>query len=487
MSTSYVAVDLGATSGRVLRGSLDSDAIRIDEVRRFTTPSLDLPDGLHWDIGGLHREILQGITAAVSVDDSAVSISCDTWGVDYALLSGSGTVLGLPFSHRDARTRGRTDGLDNEFLFAETGILTQEINTLVQLLTEPRNGALGVAESFLFMPDLVAYLLSGIVATDRTIASTSQLLSTTGEAANAVNARYELPHLLPQILPNASSLGGVRRNVTHTTGFRGEVVVGAGHDTACAVAAIPAEDPDFAFISCGTWGVVGFELATPCLTADARVSGFTNEHGVDGTYRFLRNVTGLWLLNESMRSWGLHVDGETAAKLVDSAQHLPRFASIIDPLDPTFLHPGDVPERIALFCTRTRQQVPSTPAEFTRCVIDSLALSFANTITEGARVAGVCPLRIHMVGGGSAIADLCATVATLTGLPVIAGPVEATGLGNILLQAKAHGEVTSLARAREIVRANARLARYEPNASREFTSRIEEFLNRVAPETCYDS
>jgi rhamnulokinase len=480
MTTSYLAVDIGASSGRILRGALHSDRLHVEEVRRFPTRSLELPDGLHWDVGHLSHEILGGIADAVGAGGDLATISFDTWGVDYALVSDTGAVLGFPFSHRDARTRGMTAGLDDEFLFEATGIQTQEINTLVQLLAEPRGGALDAAEHVLFLPDLLAFSLTGIRGTDRTIASTSQLLDARGTPAHTVAARYGLPDLLPPVSPTGSVLGGVRANVTETTGFGGDVILGAGHDTACAVAAIPAESADFAFISCGTWGLVGFELPAPQLSSSARTLGFTNEHGVDGTYRFLRNVTGLWLLNESLRAWGLPVSGASAAELVMAAQSLPRFASIIDPLDPVFLPPGDMPERIAGFCGRTGQGVPVGAAQVTRCIIDSLALSFADTIVAGARIAGVDPRVVHMVGGGSAIADLCAAVADLTGLPVVAGPIEATGLGNLLIQARARGDIDSLASARAIVRATTPLVRHEPGAGRGTASAIDRFHELVA-------
>ncbi len=465
MTTSYLAVDVGASSGRVIHGALRGDQLHIDVTRRFITRSLELPDGLHWDVGHLYTEILAGLSQAVASGADPVSVAFDTWGVDYALVSAEGRMLGLPFTHRDTRTRGMTTAVENGFLFAETGIQTQEINTLVQLLAEPRPGALAAAEHLLFMPDLLAYTLTGVRGTDRTIASTSQLLAADGAPARAVTARYDLPDLLPPVLPGGATLGGARASVADATGFRGDVVVAAGHDTACAVAAIPTDAHDVAFISCGTWGLVGFELPAPQLSASARELGFTNEHGVDGSYRFLRNVTGLWLLNESMRAWGVTASSTAAAELVAAAHPLPRFVSVVDPLDPVFLAPRDMPRRIAAYCESTGQRVPDGPAEVVRCIIDSLALSFADTLAQGARIAGVQTSAVHMVGGGAAIDDLCAAVADLTGLTVVAGPVEATAIGNILLQARARGEIGSLAELRQIVRSSTHLVHHEPRGS----------------------
>lgn len=463
--TTCLAVDLGATSGRVMLGTVGDARVRLTEVHRFTTRSVRLPDGLHWDVTGIYGEILVGVRAAIAQGASPRGIAFDTWGVDYALLSDAGTLLGAPFHHRDTRTAGLTAGMDAGFLYRETGIQTLEINTLTQLLAEPRQGPIAAARSLLFLPDLLGYLFSGVRTAERTIASTSQLLDGKGERSAAVLDLFDLPDLLPPIVEPGTPLGPPLPHLTALTGFTGEVLSVAGHDTASAIAAIPVAEPDFAFVSCGTWGLVGFELREPNLSEASREAGFTNEHGVDGTYRYLRNVTGLWLLSESLRSWGEPATSAASAGLVEAAGACPRFRSVIDPLDPVFIAPGDIPERIRDFCRSSGQRVPATRAEVARCIIDSLALSFASAIDAGSAITGIEPGRVHIVGGGSQIEDLCATLADLTGVRVVAGPVEATALGNVLMQARALGELGSLSEIRATVAASTRPREYLPRST----------------------
>jgi rhamnulokinase len=462
MNSQYLAVDLGATSGRVMLGTLRDGVAALDEVHRFPTRSMRLPDGLHWDLGQLFFEITAGMTAAVDRVGSLASVGFDTWGVDYALLSAGGTILGAPFHHRDSRTAGRAAQMDAALLFRETGIQPLDINTLMQLASEPADGAISVASDLLFMPDLLAYLFSGIRASERTIASTSQLLHWSGVPSVAVGERAGIPNLLPRQVTAGTVLGEPLDHVRSATGFDGAVIAVAGHDTASAVAAMPME-PGSAFISCGTWGLVGFELAAPILTDHAMLAGFTNEHGVDGTYRFLRNSSGLWLLTESLRAWGEPVTSESSARLVDAAAAVPRYRSIVDPLDPSFVAPGDMPARLANYCERTGQPVPCSPAEVARCILDSLALGFADAIEAGAALSGARPTAVHIVGGGSQIAQLCQAIADVTGLRVIAGPSEATALGNVLLQARALGELDSLDEVRAVVARTTRPVEYLPD------------------------
>ena len=471
---SYIAVDLGATSGRVMLGSIEGDIVLLDEVHRFPTRSLQLPDGLHWDVAQLYSEIIAGVSAAVARGASPVGVGFDTWGVDYALLADDGRLLGLPFHHRDARTAGRSTLVDDSFLYAETGIQTLDINTLVQLRAEPPT-ALAAATELLFRPDLFAYLFSGLRSAERTIASTSQLLHWSGVPSTVIPAWAGIPDLLAPMVAAGTVLGEPLAHVRAATGFSGQVITVAGHDTASAVAAIPAEE-EFAFISCGTWGLVGFELAAPILSERARLAGFTNEHGVDGTYRFLRNASGLWLLTESLRAWGEPVTSESSASLVSAAAEAPRYVSIIDPLDPLFLAPGDMPARIAEFCVRTGQPAPSTRAEVARCILDSLALAFADAIEAGAALTGTSPRAIHVVGGGSQIAELCQAIADVTGVRVIAGPAEATALGNVLLQARALGQIADLAQLRALVARSSSPRIHEPGVVRAAADARERFL-----------
>ena len=472
-STAYIAVDLGASSGRVMLGTVDRDVVAVEQVHRFPTRALRLPDGLHWDLGHLYAEVLAGVRAASERGASPRGIGFDSWGVDYALLSGAGSILGAPFHHRDARTAGRSASLDATQLYAATGIQTLDINTLTQLLAEDPRGAISAAEMLLFIPDLFGYLFTGERAAERTIASTSQLLGWDGRSSTMVLESTGIPDLLAPLAKTGSLLGTPLAHVRESTGFTGLVFSVAGHDTASAVTAIPAEPgSEFAFVSCGTWGLVGFELDAPRLDAQSLAAGFTNEQGVDGTYRFLRNVTGLWLLTESIRSWR---SAGPVPEFVAAARDVPRFRSLIDPLDPVFVAPGDIPARIAAYCESTGQPVPRTPPEVTRCILDSLALSFADAVRTGSALTGVRPTVIHIVGGGSQIAELCASLADLSGVPVVAGPTEATALGNLLLQARTLGEITSLADIRALVARSASVSRYEPEASPEVHDALERF------------
>lgn len=481
--SSYIAVDLGASSGRVMRGTLTETSVHLDEVHRFATPSIRLDDGLHWDISGLMNEIFAGVTAATD-RGPARGIGFDTWGVDYALLSESGSLLAAPFHHRDSRTSGLASRLDEEFLFNETGIQTQEINTLVQLLAEDSGGALSAARTLLLMPDLFGFVFSGRRVAERTIASTSQLLRSDGLRSTAVLEYSGLPDLLAPLSEPGSLLGPATPRIRERTGFTGLVLSVAGHDTASAIAAIPADpEVEFGFVSCGTWGLVGYELEAPDLSAESLAAGFTNEHGVDGTYRYIRNVTGLWLISESLRSWGETADTSTSAAAVEAAVQCTPYRSLIDPLDPVFISPGLMPQRIADFCISTGQPVPRTRAETVRCIIDSLALSFADALRTGSEITGVRPAAIHMIGGGSRIDDLCRTLAEVAGMPVVAGPAEATSLGNVLVQARALGGIGSLTAMRARVAASVDLRVHEPTGTTAAGDAVARFagIARVAP------
>ena len=487
--TTYVSVDLGASSGRVMLGSVGDSSVQLDEVRRFTTRTMRLPDGLHWDVGHLYAEIMAGVAAAVERGTSPRGVAFDSWGVDYALLSEAGSILGTPFHHRDARTAGLASNLDTELLYAETGIQTLEINTLVQLLAERPEGALSAARTLLFMPDLFGYFFTGRQVAERSIASTSQLLGWDGSSSHAAREHAGLPDLLPPVVAPGSLLGSPLRHIRERTGFTGLVLSVAGHDTASAVAAIPAAPgEDFAFISCGTWGLVGLELRRPELGHASHLSGFSNEQGVDGTYRYLRNVTGLWLITESLRFWQEPSDAATSAALVASAAACPPFRSMIDPLDPVFVAPGDIPGRIAAYCESTSQPVPSTKGEFARCILDSLALSFADAVAHGLGAHRDATRHRPHGGWGIQIDLLCATVADLTGIAVVAGPTEATALGNVLVQARALGDLTSLEAIRARVAGSVRLRRHEPQRSAETDAASSRFAGLLARRLeCYDS
>lgn len=460
-STRFLAVDLGASSGRVAEAVVSGTAVTLAELHRFSTPSYSVDGTLHWDLGAIVDEISEGVRRSSRLRRGAVSIGIDTWGVDYGLLDSSGALLVDPVHHRDARTKGRADELDSEFVYDQTGVLPQDINTLTQLRSESP-GRLEAASTLLFMPDLVAHCISGVAATDVTIASTSQLIRPDGTIAADVLHRYGVPDLLPSIVQPGTPLGPVTGAFAQATGWSGLVTTVAGHDTACAVAALPAAEP-VAFISCGTWGLVGLALPHPVISQAARQAGFTNEVGV-GSHHLIRNASGLWLLNECIRSWS--GDPRTyAPELAAAAEQCPPFESVIDPLDPTFLAPGDMPRRIADYCAAHDQPVPRSRAQVVRCILDSLALGFASGIIDAVGLTGITPATVRIVGGGSRIRLLCSTVATLLGVPVVAGPSEASLIGNVMVQALAHGAIGDRDQARDVLAASTDTVTHVPSTS----------------------
>ncbi|MFG3341097.1 rhamnulokinase family protein [Glycomyces sp. NPDC048151] len=462
----FAAVDLGASSGRVIAAHLDGDRIELAEAARFPNRSVDVRGRLYWDVLGLWSGVLDGLRAV----GDAVSVGVDSWAVDYGLVDADGHLVGNPVSYRDGRNaaaRERVLGAaDPAAWFARTGIQHQPFNTAFQLAAEDRR-TLDRADRALLIPDLLGYWLSGVKACEATNASTTGLVDqATGDwdpgLLDTVGVR---PGLLGAITPPGTVLGPVLPEIAARTGLGPEtrVVAVASHDTASAVAAVPAEKDGFAYISCGTWSLVGVEREAPVLTEEARLSGFTNEAGVDGTVRFLRNVAGLWLLSESLRTWeaeGLDID---LADLLERAGRFERLRSVVDPDDARFAEPGNMPERIRAYCAETGQPVPEDPVAVAACVVDSLALAHRRAVLALETLTGEPVATVHMVGGGTRNALLCQATADATGLPVLAGPVEATALGNALVQAQALGLIAAGPESRRAAaRASTRSRLYSP-------------------------
>jgi rhamnulokinase len=452
----FAAVDLGASSGRVILGRLRDGGLRLREVHRFANEPVRLPDGLHWDITGLYRDVLHGLRRS----GAATSIGVDSWAVDYGLLDAAGRLVGLPYHYRDSRTDGLRVPVAPGELYRTTGIQHLPFNTIYQLLAD--GGPPGGAATLLLIPDLLGYWLTGQVGAERTNASTTGLYDVrTGDWSAPLVARLGLPaDLLPPLRDPGLVIGPLLPHVRAELGGNPMVLAVGSHDTASAVAAIPAAGGGpFAYISCGTWSLVGVELAAPVLTEASRAANFSNETGVGGTIRYLRNVMGLWLLQECERAWSRA--GDTAQLLAEAAAAVP-FAALIDADDPVFLPPGDMPARIDAYCTRTGQRPPTTHGGYVRCIAESLALGHRAAIRAAAELSGQRAEFIHLVGGGARNHLLCQLTADATGLPVVAGPVEATAIGNILVQALAAGALPDLAAGRAIVRNSANLCRYNP-------------------------
>ncbi len=458
------AVDLGATSGRVMIGRVGQDTLDLTEAARFPNTPVRIWEGeraaLHWNIPELYRNVIGGLRDALHAEPGIVSVGVDAWAVDYGLLRG-GVLQGIPYHYRDERTAAGVAAVHarvpSDELYRQNGLQYLPFNTLYQLAVDRADGRLDGVDTMLLIPDLIAYWLSGERVAERTNASTTGLLGVDG-AWNAalietlgiargvfrpvVDAGTVLGPLLPSVrgevrIPDGGD-GGAR-------GGGGPVVTAVGsHDTASAVVAVPMRSSNAAYISCGTWGLVGVELEHPVLTAAARDANFTNEGGVDGRVRFLHNVMGLWLLSESIRSWrdaGLDVD---LVELLERAEALGAGVpvTVFDANDPRFLAPGDLPARIAEWCTEHGVAAPAGPVEYVRSIVESLAEAFAAAVRSAAELSGRRVDVVHIVGGGARNRLLCQLVADRCGVPVLAGPVEATAIGNVLVQARAHGLVS---------------------------------------------
>ncbi|ROP47048.1 rhamnulokinase family protein [Streptomyces sp. PanSC9] len=466
----YAAVDLGASSGRVMVGRVGPDSLELSEAHRFPNRPVRLPEGLRWDILALHRGVLDGLRAAGSRSGGRLaSVGIDGWAVDHGLLDADGALLGNPVHYRDARTEGVAEQVwatvPAAELYAATGLQYAPFNTLYQLVAARPTVQFARAVRALLVPDLLTYWLTGEQGTELTNASTTQLIDPrTRTWAHGVAGRLGVDlGLFPPLRQPGDPAGRLRPEVLEETGLAGPVPVTAvaSHDTASAVAAVPATGERFAYICTGTWSLAGLELTAPVLTEESRAANFTNELGLDGTVRYLRNIMGLWLLQECVRAWG-EPDLDV---LLRAAAAVPALRSVVDAGDEAFLAPGRMPERIAEACRATGQPVPGTRAETTRCILDSLALAHRRAVADAQRLAGHPVDVVHVVGGGTRNALLCQLTADACGLPVVAGPAEAAALGNVLVQARAHGLVGDLADMRRLLVRTQPPTRYAPRGN----------------------
>ena len=462
--TALAAVDLGASSGRVIVGRVGPDQLTMNEVHRFRNGPVRLPDGLYWDVLGLYLDVLTGLRNAVRDAGPLAGLAIDSWAVDYGLLDGRGVLRGNPRHYRDSRTKTAIDDVhrkvDPEQLYATTGLQFLPFNTLYQLAAEPEL----TDRRALLIPDLLGYWLTGRQVAEETNASTTGLLDAhTGDWSRPLIEALDLPSgLLPDVVRAGEVLAPLTPEVRAEVGVDDELPVSTvgSHDTASAVVGVPAETSRFGYISCGTWGLVGVELNRPVLSEDSRKANFTNERGVDGTIRYLRNVMGLWLLSESIRAWNLRGLGVDLAEVLRAAAALPPGGPRIDPNDPRL----PAARRHARADRQRRRGLRNPePEVVVRCILDSLAAAFAAALDQAERLSGQPVEVVHLVGGGSQNALLCQLTADAGGRPVIAGPVEATALGNLLIQARTHGVLSGdLAALRRRVRAASRLQHYRP-------------------------
>jgi rhamnulokinase len=498
----FLAFDLGAESGRAVVGLLEGDRLRLEEVHRFPNGPVRLPDGLHWDVLRLWTEIKRGLALAVQEHGADLAgIGLDTWGVDFGLLDRDGALVSNPYHYRDSRTDGMLDEafrrVPREEIFEQTGIQFMQINSLYQLLSMVvgQSPVLDIAETFLTMPDLFNYWLTGRKVCEFSIATTTQCHDPRkGGWAISLLEWLGIPtHIFPEIVPPGTVLGRLLPAVAEEAcpepslprakpkgrrvGLSGlPVIAPACHDTGCAVAAVPAEGADFAYISSGTWSLMGAELPEPVINEQSLANDFTNEGGVGGTFRFLKNIAGLWLVQECRRTWARQGEEFSYDDLTQMAAQAKPLQSVVDPDYPEFLKPGDMPARIRAFCQMTDQPVPQSKGAAVRCALESLALKYRWVLERLEEILGRRLEPIHIVGGGTQNLLLNQFAADATSRQVVIGPIEATAAGNVITQMMALGHIASLEEGRRIVRNSFDVATYEPAGEPEWDEAYGRFL-----------
>ena len=471
--TVHAAVDIGASSGRVVAGVVDDDGrVELHTVHRFANGAVRSDGRLRWDLSGLFAEVLTGLTSLGERFADVASIGVDTWAVDYGLLDADGRLLAEPTAYRDDRTTPAVLAAVHERvsaaeLYAVNGLQSLPFTTLYQLAVEQRDVLWPRVRHAVLLPDLIGYWLTGELRTEVTNASTTGLLAARSRTFSVdLAARLDLPaDLFPPLVQPGERLGTLLPAVAARTCLAPEVsVVAVGsHDTASAVVGVPATEPRWAYVSSGTWSLVGLELEAPVITDESRAANFTNEGGVDGRTRFLRNVGGLWLLSESLRDWAECGEPAELEPLLAEARALPGGGPLVDVDDDAFIAPDDMPARIRQACRTSGQAVPESPAALVRCVLESLAAAYARTLDEAERLTGRRVEVVHVVGGGAQNTLLCQLAADACGRTVLAGPVEATALGNVMVQARTAGSLSgSLEELRRSTAAQLDLRRYEP-------------------------
>jgi len=485
---------MGASSGRHVLGLFDGNLLRLEEVYRFENGPVEVADHLYWDLLGQWSHIRQGLQAAGGkFGNDITSVGVDTWGVDFGLLGRDDELLGNPYHYRDSRTNGMMEKafgiVDREEIFRHTGLQFMQLNTLYQLLAMKLSGSplLDIAESMLMVPDLFHWLLTGVKCNEMTEASTSQFYNPVkGDWSNELLDKFSLPtRILGHITPPGTTLGPLRTNLVAETGLgAAKVVLPGSHDTASAVMAVPAHSrpgvpPDWCYISLGTWALMGIESPQPVVNDSVLNFGFTNEGGIGDTTTLLKNTTGLWLVQECRRTWnqaGENLDWEALNQLSAAA---PPLRSFVDPNAPDFMAPGDMPEAIRAFCQRTGQPVPDEKGAVVRCALESIAMKFREVLGMCEQLAGRRIETIHIVGGGTKNRQICQAAADACGRYVVAGPVEATAIGNIMTQAIAAGDVASVVEARDVIRRSFPVEEYEPQNTAAWDEASERFSKVV--------
>ncbi len=461
-STHYIACDLGAESGRVMLGTLHEGKLEMEEIHRFLNLPVRIDNSLRWDILGMFREMKTGLSKIAARGIDTESLSVDSWGVDYIWMGAGQPMLAPSFVYRDERVDSAyeqaTAQVSKEKIFEETGLQFMPFNTLYQLFSDHQNSPAltQIAERFLFVADYYNYLFSGIAKVEESMASTTQIYNPRSRSWSRplIDAFGFRPEVFGEIVPSGSLLGPLSEEIAKETGLRcRSVVATCSHDTGAAVASVPAENNDnWAFLSSGTWSLIGVELPSPLINEKVRAANFTNEGGFGGTTRFLKNIVGLWILQECKRSWEKAGNPVSYDEITAAATSATPLRSLINPDDPRFLKPGQMPEKIAAYCKETNQPIPEGVGPIARCILESLALLYRFNLDLLEEITGRKFTTLHIVGGGSKSLLLNRFAANATGRTVFAGPSEATAIGNLLIQAIASGQLSSLSNLRETVR-----------------------------------
>jgi len=484
----YLAFDLGASSGRAILGILEYKKLKLVEVHRFKNQMTRIHGSYYWNIYSLFEELKTGLKKCISeFDIQPDSLGVDTWGVDYSLVSASGQLIGLPFAYRDHRTDGIMDKffeiLPKNDTYLLSGIQFMQFNTLFQLFAskQEKHSRLNIAESLLYTPDTLNYLFTGIKKNEYTIGSTSQLLKPgKPEYENELLIAAGISgSLVEEIIEPGTEVGRILPEIQEDTGSK-EIpcIAVASHDTASAIVSVPADSENWAYLSSGTWSLLGIESSVPLVSEKTLEMNFTNEGGVEGTTRFLKNIMGMWLIQECKRIWDEEKEMNWQ-EIVDLSNEAEPFKYLINPDDSTFLNPGNMPEAIQEYCRSTGQPIPETKGEIARCIYDSLVLKYKYTIKQIESVTGKSIEKLHIIGGGANNTAMNQLTADATGITVLAGPTEATATGNLMLQAKAMGIVNSLAEIRETIRNSFEINEYKPSPKLDWESAYEKFVKLI--------
>lgn len=481
----YFAVDLGATSGRTILATYNGETVTMKEVTRFANPMIPLGGHLYWDIANLYNEILKGLKTVADEGIAVNSIGIDTWGCDFAFFGKDGQLLGMPHCYRDQHTKGAQEKffakMPADEVYRRTGIQFMDFNSLFQLDTIKRNNcqALEHADKILFIPDALIYMLTGNAICEYTVASTSQMLNPmTGDLDTEILEALGIPREKFGVMTQPGTVAGtLTEQVQEATGLGAVPVVAvAGHDTGSAVAAVPAKNKEYAYLSCGTWSLLGIESEKAIITEDSFRENFTNEGGIEGTTRFLKNICGLWLFEQSRKKFK---DAPSSVGELVALCESSTYDGLIFPDDPSFSNPSSMTAAIREYCSRTGQTAPETPADYCRCIFRSLAFRYRQVVEILETMCDFPIRKLHVIGGGSQNRYLMQYAANALNMPVICGPVEGTALGNVLMQLKASGAVDTLTRMREISGASVDLVTYLPEDAEKWNTEYERYKTTI--------